>query len=144
MDLEGIVKQIAGTLRDYRVATIAGDRYSAGWVRQAFEREGIRYEEARDKAGAYLELEPLFAQGRIEILDHPQLVKELKFLERRSRPGGRDAVDHPRGCHDDYANSLAVAGALAQNRKSEMTAESIQEMARWHRELTQIPPWRIE
>ena len=109
VDLEGIVKQIAETLRGYWITSVIGDRYAGQWVRQAFEREDIRYEEAPDMATASKELEPVFAQSRIELLDHPQLTRELKLLERKPRPGGRDMVEHPRGCHDDYANSLALA-----------------------------------
>ena len=74
-------------------------------MRQAFAREGIEYLEAKEKSQAYLELEVLFAQGRIELLDHPQLIRELKLLECRVKPGGRKVVDRPRGGHDDYANS---------------------------------------
>jgi hypothetical protein len=31
-------------------------------------------------------------------------------LERTTKSGGRDRIDHPHGCHDDVAN--AAAGAL--------------------------------
>jgi hypothetical protein len=58
-------------------------------------------------------LESLFAQGRIAILDNPVLVRELKLLERRPQAGGRTRVDHPSGAHDDHANALALAAALA-------------------------------
>lgn len=66
-----------------------------------------------DKAAAYLEIEPLFATGRLALLDHPQLSRELKLLERRPRAGGRTIVDHPSGRHDDHANALALAAAVA-------------------------------
>jgi hypothetical protein len=64
-------------------------------------------------------MEPLFAQGKIEILDHPELERELKSLERRPRQGGRTLIDHPRGRHDDYSNALAIAVVhSAQNLKA--------------------------
>ncbi len=89
---------------------MVGDRYAGEWVRQAFQGAGITFREAElDKSRSYLEAEPLFAQGRIEILDHPRLVRELKTLERRPRVGGRTIVDHPHGGHDDHANALALA-----------------------------------
>lgn len=124
-DLEGAVQQIAAIVKSYGVTTVCGDRYARGWVREAFRRHGIRYEDAtvRDKDGeqqyldrssAYLETEPLFAQGMISILDHPTLVRELKNLERRPQAGGKDRVDHPRGQHDDHANALALAAAKAR------------------------------
>jgi hypothetical protein len=122
VDLLGIVREIAACLRRYGLDRLEGDNYAAGWVRQAFQREGITWRVAEldqsrmDKSRAYLEVRPLFAQGRIELLDHPEMIRELKLLERRPRSGGKDAVDHPRGGHDDHANSLAVAAApLAGN-----------------------------
>jgi hypothetical protein len=41
------------------------------------------------------------------------------LLERRPRAGGRTLVDHPTGGHDDYANALALAVALASHTRSE-------------------------
>jgi hypothetical protein len=125
-DLEGIVKEIATICRRYRLSSVCGDRYAAQWVRERFRAEGVRYEEPEikvpndpgamrylDKSLAYLEIEPLFTQGRVDILDHPELARELKLLERRPRAGGRTVVDHPTGGHDDYANALAVAATRA-------------------------------
>lgn len=113
-DLAGVVQEITEILKRYRLSEVTGDRYAGAWVRQAFQEAGVIYREAEmDKAKAYLECEPLFAQGRIELLNHPQLVRELKTLERRPRAGGKTLVDHPHGGHDDHANALALAAALA-------------------------------
>lgn len=110
MDLDGIVAEMARILKAYAIQAVAGDRYSAGWVKQAFERHGIVCEQTdKDKSAYYLELEPLFAQGRIEILDHTELLKELKLLERRARAAGKTLVDHPSGGHEDCANALALS-----------------------------------
>ncbi len=108
--LEAVVEEVATTVRRYGLREVVGDRYAAGWVRGAFEARGVRYVEAPvDKSAAYLELEPLLAQGRLELLDHPVLARELVMLERRPRPGGKTLVDHPRGGHDDHANAVALA-----------------------------------
>jgi hypothetical protein len=37
------------------------------------------------------------------------LVSQIAGLERRTRSGGKDVIDHPPGGHDELAN--AVAGA---------------------------------
>jgi hypothetical protein len=126
VDLESVVREIATIAKRYRCSTVYGDRYAAQWVRDAFKREGIRYSEPEvrvpnepgtkrylDKSLAYLEVEPLFAQGRIELLDYPTLARELKQLERRPRAGGKTLVDHPAGGHDDHANALAPAAVVA-------------------------------
>jgi hypothetical protein len=117
MDLEGTVKQIAEILKRYKLDEITGDKYAAGWVRERFQAESLRYQDAEiDKSQVYLEVEPLFAQGRIEILDHSQLIRELKILERRPRAGGKTLVDHPSGKHDDYSNALCLAAYKAMSK----------------------------
>ena len=53
-----------------------------------------------------------FNGGRVRLLDVPRLRDQLVGLERRTGRGtGRDIIDHRPGGHDDVAN--AVAGALA-------------------------------
>lgn len=111
-NLGAVVQEIANTLRRYRLRDITGDRYAGQSVRQEFQKAGITYHEAGvDRSRAYLEVEPLFAQSRLDLLDHPQQTRELKLLEKRARPGGNATVDHPRGGHDDHANSFALAAA---------------------------------
>jgi hypothetical protein len=117
-DLVSVVHEIGGILQRYGLREVTGDRYAAQWVRQAFEHIGITYRETpMDRSTAYLECEPLLAQGRLELLDHPVLRRELQTLERRSRPG-RPLVDHPSGGHDDYANALCLAAAIALTTRS--------------------------
>jgi hypothetical protein len=137
LDLEGVVKEIATTLKPYHLTIVTGDRYAAGWVRARFRAEGVHYKDAEmTKAEAYIEAQPLFAQGRIDILDHPQLSRELKLLESRPRTGGRTLVDHPRGGHDDHANALALAAVAAL--KSASSSMSIPATSA----LRRTPPWR--
>jgi hypothetical protein len=73
------------------------------------------------KAEAYRELEPLLGAGQLELLEHPELLRELRCLERRYHPGGRIAIDHPTGTHDDHANALALAVAHALRSRSRDT-----------------------
>lgn len=123
-DLVGTVGTIADLLRQRGLGEIHGDSYAGQWVQQAFATAGIRYRVAMlgqaagtpkrlTKSQAYIEAEPLFAQGRVQILDDPVLVRQLKLLERRPQRGGLVVVDHPRGGHDDRANVLCLAVALA-------------------------------
>lgn len=120
---EAVVSEAASILKRYGLSRVVGDRYAAAWVREAFRRHGISYTDAQitkdgeptylDRSSAYLECEPLFASGLISLLDHPAMVREFINLERRPSQGGRDRVDHPRGTHDDHANAVALAAAIA-------------------------------
>jgi hypothetical protein len=107
----GVVSEAADLLRAYRVSTVQGDRYSAEFVAEAFRAHGVRYQPSeRDRSTLYLELLPAINAGHIVLLDVPELLRELRGLERRRGSRGRDRVDHGPGQHDDRAN--AAAGAL--------------------------------
>jgi hypothetical protein len=110
------VTEIADILTRYGLREVHGDRYFGQWVVEAFQKAGIHYRQTdQDKSVFYVGLEPLFAQGKIEIVDHGELSRELRLLERRPRAGGKVIIDHPRGSHDDFANSLAICcGAAAR------------------------------
>jgi hypothetical protein len=113
-DLGSLVREYADILKRYGLREVHGDRYSGQWVRQAFRDAGITYRETdKDASQLYLDCEPLFSQGRIELLDEPKQARQWRLLERRPRAGGRDLVEHPRGQHDDRAVVLAVAASYA-------------------------------
>ena len=88
---------------------------------------GVRYVASElSRSEIYLEALPLFSQGRIELLDMPLLRTQLLLLERRVRAGSRaDSVDHPRGAHDDLANSACGALHLAVRRGGLRISESL-------------------
>ena len=74
----------------------------SGEIPEASRRQVLEAYRARTEpamAEAYLEIQPLFTQGRIELLDHSGLVRELKLLEARPRAGGKTQVDHLPGRH---------------------------------------------
>jgi hypothetical protein len=73
---------------------------------------------------------PLLDSNRIELLDHPRLVAQLCGLERRTARGGRDSIDHASSGHDDLANAVAGAAALALGHQGVVvTSELLQRVA---------------
>src|SRR5262249_49842231 len=112
VDLEGIVREYCQILKTYRCPRVMGDKYSAVWVRQAFARECIHYLDAIWTASqAFNESRALFVQGLVDLLDHPEQVREWKRLEQRPGKDGKPSIAHPPGGHDDYANSFALCCA---------------------------------
>jgi len=108
-----VVREIADVLRSYRIAKVTGDRYAGEWPREAFAKEGIHYDVAeRTKSELYLEMLPAVNSGRVELLDLEEVKGQLRRLERRRGPSGKDRVDHPPRGHDDLAN--AVAGVVVE------------------------------
>jgi hypothetical protein len=122
VDLAAICTEIASILRRYGLYRVTGDRYAGAWPAQEFRKAGVLYVPAEiDKSHCYQELEPALAQQRLELLDHPALLRELRLLEKRYKLGGKTpTIDHPRGGHDDHANALALA--VAELAKSEHPA----------------------
>jgi hypothetical protein len=107
-----VTAEFTAVCTSYGIGRVVSDRYAGEWVRDAFSRCHVIVDQvAEPKSAIYLEALPLFASGRADLLDVPRLRLQLAGLERRRRAGGRDIVDHPPGGHDDLAN--AVAGALA-------------------------------
>lgn len=103
-----IVENMCDILKRYGIKRIVGDRYSAQWVVDAFAGHGLRYAHStKDKSSLYLEMLPGLCSGQVELPDNEQLVSQLANLERRTRSGGRDTIDHPQGGKDDLANSVA-------------------------------------
>jgi hypothetical protein len=109
---EAVVQEFVATLKRYRLSTVMGDAYGAQWVQESFGKAGCYYHVSdRPKSALYLDFLPIANSLGVRLLDHPKMVNQFASLERQTRRGSRDSVDHPRGAHDDVAN--AVAGVVA-------------------------------
>jgi hypothetical protein len=108
-----VIARMIERLREWRVSRVMADAYSAEFAVEAFRGGGITCEKSKkNKSQLYSEILPVLCAGEIELLDHPRLITQLVSLERRTRSGGKDVIDHPPGSHDDLANS--VAGVAVQ------------------------------
>ncbi len=113
-DPNGIAAEYADLARSYGCDEITGDNFAGDWTVRAFENAGIAYARAeKPKSALYLEAVPWFMRNAILIPNHPRLIRELRLLERRVAPSGKDRVDHGQGGSDDYANALVGAMQLA-------------------------------
>jgi hypothetical protein len=98
---------------------VTGDAYAGEWPADALKAHGIQYTRSEfPKSQIYLESIPLFSSGRIRLLDHARTLSQLRQLERRTRSGGKDSIDHPGGASDDNANALAGAAVFAARRQA--------------------------
>lgn len=108
---EAVVSEFCDTLRSYRIARVGGDKYGGEWPREQFRKYGVYYKPAaHTRSELYGALLPGINSRSVVLLDNDRLTNQLVALERRTTRGGRDAIDHPPGSHDDLAN--AAAGAL--------------------------------
>jgi hypothetical protein len=77
------------------------------------EVKAQRYEQnARPKSDLYAALLPLINSRRIELLDLPVLINQTCSLERSTRHGAGEKIDHPPRGHDDVVNAVAGVAAL--------------------------------
>jgi hypothetical protein len=111
------VHQVAQILKGYGLNSVVGDRYASGFTVDAFAAHGITYKHSElDRSSIYVGALPMFSSGRIRLLDNQRLVSQLAALERKTAPGGRDRVDHPRNQKDDVANAACGALVLAAQK----------------------------
>ena len=120
-----VVDEFTGILKDYNLSRVTGDRYGGEWPRSAFRKRGISYEiSPLDKMDIFLQFSPLVAMHKVQLPDNEVLKNQLLSLERKTRQGGKDAIEHPRGLHDDLANACAgCAVMLARGSTIELTPE---------------------
>jgi hypothetical protein len=110
-----VIETMAEEIRRYGICRVVGDNYSAEFTARAFENNGIKYQKSdKPKSQLYLELLPRICSNEIEIPDDETLITQLSSLERKTRSGGKDSIDHAPGAKDDLANSVAgVADVVA-------------------------------
>lgn len=109
-----VIGEMSLILHKYRVRRVIGDNYAGEFCSAGFKSKGFLYQKSDlPKSGLYLELIPLICGQQIEIIDNEILVNQIASLERRTRSGGKDQIDHPSGGHDDLANALAGAAFYA-------------------------------
>jgi hypothetical protein len=107
-----VAEDAAALCARYDVRTVVGDRFAAGFSDEACRRAGLTYQQSdQDRSAVYLSFASALNAGQIRLLDSPDLLRELRGLERR-RGTTKDRVDHRAGAHDDVANS--AAGVLAK------------------------------
>jgi hypothetical protein len=110
-----VVETFAKLLKRYGITRVQGDRYAGEWPREAFRKRGVAYEpHAAPKSDLYRDLLPLLNSGQIVLPNDERLVAQIVGLERRTGRGtGREIIDHAPRAHDDVANAVAGAAALA-------------------------------
>ena len=116
-----VIADMSEQLKRFKISRVVGDLYGAQFVVQAFRNNGLAYEKSKlNKSQLYLELLPSICSNSIELLDDETLISQLSNLERRTRSGGRDIVDHPQGGHDDSANVIAGLNFITSKNRRRM------------------------
>jgi hypothetical protein len=144
---ECVIDDFANLLKTYRITSITGDRYAGEFPREQFRKRSISYEcSEKPKSDLFRDLLPLLNSGQIVLPKSERLVTQLCGLERRVGRSGKDSIDHGVNLHDDLANAVAGAAALAaggggyDSSLSWVGGPSLEETE--SREREQISLWR--
>lgn len=117
-DPKTVTAEFCEIIKLYRIHRVHGDKYSGNWVSSTFKDHEIQYISTdQPKSELYLSLQALVSMRQVQIPDNDRLFQQLMSLERRTRSGGRDSVDHPPGMHDDLANAVAGVCATAYSSR---------------------------
>lgn len=138
-----VIAEASAILKAYGLRAVTSDAYAGGFVSEGFAAQGITLQRTdRDRSAIYLDLLPMVNAGRVRLLDQPDLLRELRGLERRRGPSGRDRCDHRPGSHDDRANSAAGALTLGTAPVVEVTTEELAGFAATNETLHRASDWQ--
>ena len=98
---EEYVAELCQLLASYGVGAVVGDAWGSQFVREQFEKRGVKYqlvadvdEEWKAKTDLYRQLIPLLnSPGRLELLDHQKMVAQFVSLERKTTRGSNRDSD---------------------------------------------------
>ena len=110
---EPILVDIAHLCQAFHVKLVYGDQYQLESLQSLARHYGLSIMgfdlTGRSKAKVMGNLQQLFLQQRIHLLDHYETARQIKTLERKLSEGGNVQVSAPAGLRDDIAMGLALA-----------------------------------
>lgn len=114
---DALLDVVAPLIHAYGSTLVYSDQYHLESFGQLLRMRGIEIVPvtftAKSKAQIYGNLQQLFLQRKIRLLDDYETLRELKSLERTLTEGGQVQIGAPRGLHDDMAAVVAIAASQA-------------------------------
>jgi hypothetical protein len=113
----GIFDDIAFTMKLYKATRIYADQFSSVPTEEHLKTRGIYLERftftGSSKPRIYRNFKEQLRTVQVELLDHPESLKELRALESRITGSGHMQVTAPSGFHDDFADIIALGSFKA-------------------------------
>jgi hypothetical protein len=107
-----VCDEIAALLKSYGLKRVIGDQFGFSFLKELLSQRGVEVVQlafsARSKPEIFLDLKLGLSQGRMQLLDHPESLRELRMLESKRTSGGNYSISAPRGAHDDFACVIAL------------------------------------
>lgn len=126
--IEPILLQIRDALERYGTNQITGDQFYSDALRQQFLKMQIicsKFEfTTASRSGLFTNLRDLLTERKLELLDDPKLIAQLRNLRQEQRPSGYVDV-RPVGGKDDSAVVVALAVKIALNEVRPLSIELV-------------------
>ena len=110
---EWVCEEIKRVIDQYGIRKVVGDQYCAPIIKQHFAKLGIHYGEhtfsAHTRANLFGNLKYLMPQRKIELLDEPMLLRQLRSLEECNERNGNVDIRPSHSQKDDLAVAVALA-----------------------------------
>ena len=122
LQLKTVLPEIKALSERYGFCRIFADQFGAEPLKHALQNYSLTLEErtftSASKADIYATLRTRITDGKIELLDHPASLRELRGLELERLPGGAIRIGHAGHgkASDDYADAMALAVSEACQR----------------------------
>jgi hypothetical protein len=111
LGFQWVCGQVAGILRQFGINVLQGDQFAAVAIKQEFLKLGISYGEftlnRNNRTQLFNNLRHLIEQQRIELLDHPELLRQLRSLEEHRGSDGNIDIRPDHG-KDDLTVVIAL------------------------------------
>ena len=126
--IEPILLQIRDVLERYGTNQITGDQFYSDAIRQQFLKMQIICDKfeftTASRSGLFTNLGDLLTERKLELLDDPKLIAQLRNLRQEQRPSGYVDV-RPVGGKDDSAVVVALAVKIALNEVRPLSIELV-------------------
>ena len=107
-----VCDEISALVKAYAIRTVVADQHGYAFLRELMSSRGVELRQlpftTRSKPELFTDLKIALAQGRVQLLDHPEALRELRVLESKRTSGGHYTISAPRGQHDDYCAVIAL------------------------------------
>ncbi len=120
LGFEFVCEEVVRILKQYGIGRVLGDQYCAPVVKQYLQKLGICYKEftfgARTRSDLFGNLKHLLVQRKIELLEEPELLRQLRALEEHNAPSGNVDIRPAYGQKDDLAVAVALGAFELSSR----------------------------
>ncbi len=120
LGFEAVCREIARILKSYGINTLVGDQHCAAVIAQAFLKLGINYREftftTASKMDLFTNVKHLLLQRQIQLLDDPELLRQLRGLEEHRTSSGNVEIRTAARVKDDLVCATVLAAYELSNQ----------------------------